>query len=236
MLNALNSEVRRRTAVLFGSSLLISAGLGLSHAAENQNPRAVEKKPRMLILYFSQPEAAGAARELTDEEENSTVTAENRLWGNNEWLAELIRRETGADIVRITPASPYPTEHAELIDFAKKEQITGALPALSAETLEALKHVGEYDLIYLGYPIWWYTFPRILISVLTGIDLSGKTVAPFVAHGGSGLADTEEVIKKMHPNVRLLDGFEIYRSRMEEAERRIPAWVKKVSAEYREDK
>lgn len=233
MFNALSAKIRRRTALLFGSSLLISAGCGNACAAPAPKQTESRQAPRTLILYFSMPEATGRVRELTEDEENSTVTAENRLWGNNEWLAELIRRETGADVIRITPEVPYPTDHKTLVALARKEQKEKVLPKLSEETRKALTKLPEYDLIYLGYPIWWYTFPRILITTLSSISLAGKTVAPFSAHGGSALADTEEVLRAMHPGVRLAEGFEIYRDDMEKAEKRIPLWVKKVLGDYR---
>jgi flavodoxin len=72
--------------------------------------------------------------------------------------------------------------------------------------------VNSYDVIFIGYPIWWYTLPRAVYVFLESYDFSGKTIVPFCTHGGSRLSGTENVIKTLQPKASVLRGLEISRN------------------------
>lgn len=125
-----------------------------------------------------------------------------------EKVALEIQKATGADLFRIETVKPYPAEHRETLDVAEKERDTDARPELKGK----VENMDSYDVIFLGYPIWWYTLPQPLFTFLESYDLSGKTVIPFVTHGGSRMSGTEEVIQKLQPNVKMLESLAIHRN------------------------
>lgn len=125
-----------------------------------------------------------------------------------EKVAREIQNGTGADLFKIETARPYPSEHKATTAFARKERDDDARPELKG----AVENMDSYDVIFLGYPIWWYTLPMPLYTFLESYDLSGKTVIPFVTHGGSGMSGTEAVIRELQPGARLLKGLSIHRN------------------------
>ena len=95
--------------------------------------------------------------------------------GNTEKMAEYIQQQTGAEILRLEPANPYPTEYSETGDLAKVERDENARP----EIANLPESISEYDTIFLGYPIWWHTAPMIIGTFLESYDLTGVEIYPF---------------------------------------------------------
>lgn len=143
--------------------------------------------------------------------------------GNTQTVAQEIQKQTGADIFRIEPVQPYPNEYGAATELAKKEKNAAARPAIANE----IKNLGEYGVIYLGYPIWWGDMPMIVYSFLDQYDLSGKVIAPFCTHSGSGICDTVGKIRALEPNAQVLDGLEIYGSQAQEAAAKVADWLNK---------
>ncbi|MBC5738317.1 flavodoxin [Lawsonibacter sp. NSJ-52] len=167
------------------------------------------------------PETA-APNNMTQDEEQSTVVIDGEILGNTQYVATVIQEQTGADLFRIEPAEPYPTDHDTLVEQASEEQKNAARPAI----LGRVEDIGRYDTIYLGYPTWWSDLPMILYTFLEEYDLSGKTIVPFNTHGGSGFADTLATIADLQPQADVLeDGFTVSRNDVQEAESDIIAWL-----------
>lgn len=125
--------------------------------------------------------------------------------GNTESVAKEIQSQTGADIFKIVPATPYTTDYDTLLDVAQNEKRSNARPAISG----TIENLDDYDIIYLGYPNWWADMPMVVYTFLDTYDLSGKTIAPFVTSGGSGFSNTINTIKSMEPNAAVADGLAI---------------------------
>lgn len=147
-----------------------------------------------------------------------------------EKVAREIQRKTGGDLFRIETVRDYPAEHRELVDFAEKERDANARPALKS----TVGDMDSYDVVFLGYPIWWYTLPMPLFTFLESYDFSGKTIIPFCTHGGSRLSGTEDVIKKIHPKANILEGLAVHRDRIGNgpdngAEKPVAEWLSKLS-------
>ena len=158
---------------------------------------------------------------MTTEEANSTVVIDGQVLGNTQYMAQVIQQATGADLFRIEPAEPYPTDHETMVALAADEQEQNARPAIQGqvEDLEA------YDRIYIGYPIWWGDMPMILYTFFDQYDLSGKTIVPFGTHGGSGFAGTPDTIEQLEPQATVLEGLTISRDQIQDAEQQIVDWV-----------
>lgn len=143
--------------------------------------------------------------------------------GNTESVAMRIRDAVDADIFEIETVQDYPEDYNELLDFARREQRAGARPALASH----ISDMGEYDLIFLGYPNWWGDMPMPLYSFLDEYDLSGKTIMPFVTSGGSGFSRTLRAIENAEPGARVLDGLSIRDRRVHDAstDEAISSWL-----------
>lgn len=126
--------------------------------------------------------------------------------GTTAQIAQLIAEEAGADIVEIVPETAYTAEDLRYQDDncrANKEMNDDtARPAISSD----LSRISEYDLIYLGYPIWWGTTPRIIQTFFESCDLSKATVYTFCTSGGSGVERSVEDLKSLYPDVNLVSG------------------------------
>lgn len=125
--------------------------------------------------------------------------------GNTESVALEIQNQTGADAFRLVPAEPYTDDYDALLDIAQEEQRNGARPAISG----SIENFDSYEVVYLGFPIWWGDMPMILYRFLDDYDLSGKTIVPFVTSGGSGFSDTISTIESMETDAEVLDGLSL---------------------------
>ena len=163
---------------------------------------------------------------MTQEEANSTVVINGEVLGNTQYVAYLIQKNTGADIFRIKPKTPYPTNHKTLVDLAKAEQNNKARPELAAR----VTNLEQYNVVFLGYPTWWADMPMILYSFLESHNLSGKTVIPFNTHGGSGFANTINTIAALQPKANVIkNGFTVSRDTVQNCADDVAAWVKKLN-------
>lgn len=177
---------------------------------------------KTLVVYFSMPETA-KPNNMTQEEANSTVVINGEVIGNTQYVAYLIQKTTGADIFRIEPKIPYPTNHKALVDMAKAEQNNKARPLLAAR----VSNLEQYNVVFLGYPTWWADMPMILYSFLESHNLSGKTVIPFNTHGGSGFSNTINTITTLQPNANIIkNGFTVSRDTVSNCADDVAAWLK----------
>lgn len=120
--------------------------------------------------------------------------------GNTQKLAKLISDEVGGDFRRIETVKPYP-EGQELFDYTKKERDNNERPEL--KDLDV--NIDDYDIIFIGYPIWWYTLPMPLYTFFEKFNFSGKIIVPFNTHEGSGDGGTYSTIKEWEKDAKVLD-------------------------------
>lgn len=176
---------------------------------------------KSLVVYFSMPETTSADN-MTDAENDSTVVIDGEVLGNTQYMAQVIQENTGADIFRIEPVTPYTTNHEALVALASDEKEENARPAI----LGQIENIDQYDTVFIGYPIWWSDMPMILYTFFDQYDLSGKTIIPFSTHGGSSFSGTPDMIQDLEPDSTMLDGLTISRDNIQDAEQQIIDWVK----------
>lgn len=126
--------------------------------------------------------------------------------GNTEIVADMIQKETGADVFRIDPVVKYAVDYNACIAEAKEDQRRDARPELS----QYLDSIDEYDTIYLGYPNYWGTMPMAVFTFLEKYDFSGKTIKPFCTHEGSGMGRSESDIRKLCSSAKVEKGLAIH--------------------------
>ena len=193
-------------------------GLELDTATNTNTPELQES--RVLVTYFSMPETTDP-NNMTTEEDNSVVVIDGEVLGNTQYMAYVIQEAANADIFRIEPETPYPTDHETLVDLAAEEQDENARPAIK----DHVSNMDDYDVVFIGYPIWWSDMPMIMYSFFDEYDFSGKTIIPFSTHGGSSFAGTPRTIQGLEPNATMLDGLTISRNNIQDARQEIFDWV-----------
>ena len=122
--------------------------------------------------------------------------------GTTQRVAERIQQETGGTLFAIQPSMPYPSEYQACLDRASKEVAEKARPAI----LSRVENMEAYDVVFVGFPIWWYNAPMIIDTFLESYDFAGKTVIPFCTSGGSPIGVAMDKIKLHCPKAKVLDG------------------------------
>jgi flavodoxin len=143
--------------------------------------------------------------------------------GNTEVAATMIQKITGSDIFHIEAAKPYPKDYTEATEVAQREKRANARPELTGK----VDDMDSYDVIFLGYPNWWGTFPTPVATFLESYDFSGKTIVPFCTHEGSGMGRSESDIKKLCPGAKVKKGLPIRGGSVQGAEKEIFQWIEK---------
>ena len=144
--------------------------------------------------------------------------------GNTEVIAKKIQALTGSDIFQIETVKSYPADYTETTKVAQQEKDTNARPVLKSK----VSNMNDYNVIYLGYPIWWGTMPMAVYTFLTTYDFAGKTIIPFCTNEGSGLVSSVQDIRRLCPKAKVLGGLEIKGSAVNEAasETKVRNWIK----------
>lgn len=164
---------------------------------------------RIAVVYFSEPE----------------TSQKDSVQGSTEYIGQLIQKQTGADCFRIERSEAYPTAHATLVAAAKVEKTSNARPAIK----DTIPDLSQYDVIFLGYPIWWGDMPMPVYTFLDSHDLSGKQVILFSTHGGSGLAGTVENVQRVESGASVQqNAFTVDRDDVVQAESSVLQWLKQL--------
>jgi flavodoxin len=144
--------------------------------------------------------------------------------GNTRVIAGQIARSLEADRFEIVPARAYPDDYFETVEQARQERDSGFEPPLAA----TVDQIGAYETVYLGFPIWGGTAPPIIRSFLAGHYLAGKTIVPFITHGGFGTGESLTVVADHAAEARLVDGFVLERPQERQTIERVAEWLDRL--------
>ncbi len=138
--------------------------------------------------------------------------------GNTRKIANQIHEDVGGDIFEIKTVKPYPTEYKPTTEVGKREVEENSRPAIA----DKVENMTDYNVIFIGYPIWWHTAPMAVYTFMESYDLSGKVIIPFCTSGGSDLAESMPAIRQLVPNAKIVDGITANDSRD------VEPWLKKI--------
>lgn len=164
-------------------------GADTSAQKEPQTTSSARSDQRVLVAYFSRAD------------ENTGGVGYIKK-GNTKILAEMIAERTHGDIFEIKTVKSYPKEYRPATEVAKQEKEEHARPEIVGE----LPDLSKYDVVFLGYPIWWSDLPMPVYTFLEGENFAGKTILPFCTHEGSGLSGTDRTIADT-TKTEVKDGF-----------------------------
>jgi len=189
-----------RRSVMAALAALPLGGGAPAQAKVAGSPAGAANSARTLVAYFSRS-------------------------GNTRVVAGLIHRARGTDLFEIRPAKPYPEDYLETVEQARQERDRGLAPALAAQ----VPRMADYDTVFLGFPIWGETAPPVVRAFLSAHDLAGKTLIPFVTHGGYGLGNSSSVLASHAPRARLLAGFALEADQERRTMEQVTRWLRGVA-------
>lgn len=142
--------------------------------------------------------------------------------GTTERMAKLIAEQTDATLFEIEPVTPYPTEYTPCTEVALQERDNNARPAIKNK----VENMGDYDIVFIGCPVWWHTAPMIISTFAESYDFKGKTVVPFCTYASTYRDETLAKIVELTPESSHLAGEGLTSGRINE--RTISSWLKEI--------
>ncbi len=185
---------------LLGTIASVALGAGTAVAGGSSRAVAQSSGSKILVVYFTRT-------------------------GNTRVIAQLIRRTLRADIVEIAPAAPYPEDYETTVNQAQRERDSSYQPPLAA----AVPDIGANEVVFLGFPIWGETIPPVIRSFLAQHDLTGKTLVPFITHGGYGPGRSMSTVKQLAPGARVLDPFVMEADQERRTMTQVSNWLSKAN-------
>ncbi|MDO4182163.1 MAG: flavodoxin [Coriobacteriia bacterium] len=120
--------------------------------------------------------------------------------------AAMLAKEAGADLYEIKPAVPYTHADLDWNDGSSRSSVECSNDASRPALADTDANIAAYDVIYLGFPIWWYKAPMIINTFLEAYDFAGKRVVLFATSGGSGLGSSASKLQVSAPGATIVDG------------------------------
>lgn len=157
-----------------------------------------------------------------EEESLKVLVAYFSATNTTEGVAEHIANGLNGDIYEIIPETPYTDADLNYNDNNSRSTVEmnnpNARPAISG----SVENMAQYDVVFLGYPIWWYDAPRIISTFMESYDFSGKTIVPFCTSGGSGIGSSASNLEKLTSNAIWLEGRRLNGS---DSQEKVMEWV-----------
>ena len=121
-------------------------------------------------------------------------------------LAKTLSEAIGANLFEIVPEQKYTDEDLNWQNSSSRSSVEmkdrSARPAISSK----VANMPEYDVVFVGFPIWWYREPSIIDTFIESYDFAGKTIVPFATSGGSGMGDSSANIQALAPRAKVAEG------------------------------
>ena len=156
-----------------------------------------KKAQKTLVLYYSQT-------------------------SNTKLVADEIAKRLDADIEEIKAVSPYDGDFMQTIERCMQERQEGILPDIQPIKSD----ISKYEVIFIGYPIWFGTYAPPVITFLKNVDLSGKKIVPFCTFGSGGLESSVNDLKEAQPNAEILRGYGVRAARLDAVPQEIDQFLK----------
>lgn len=145
--------------------------------------------------------------------------------GNTREVAQQIQKSTGGNIFEIQPEKAYPTDYDAVVKQAKEEISADYRPTLKGKVSD----LDQYDVVFVGTPNWWSTIAPPVATFLSENNMAGKTVVPFVTHGGGRQANCFDAVAKLCPQSTMLDGFVISGRNAKNGQNEVDQWLNKIN-------
>lgn len=218
----------KRTAALPTLGLALAFALCGCAASEAAAPGAGSEASAAAVSVSAVAEPASAPAEAPGEEAEQTTALVIcfSATGNTEALAREIAAQTGADFFALEPEQPYTAADLDYNNADCRANLEQNDEAARPAFVGGIEGWERYDTVYLGFPIWWGTLPRIVNTLLDTYDFTGKTVLPFCTSGGSGIAQAEQALRTAAPDAQVKPGLRLSGSQAQNCADAVAAWLK----------
>lgn len=170
--------------------------------------------------------ASGGGKHSSDSQSgNHILVAYFSAEGHTKALAGKIAAVTGGDLFEIQPEVPYTAEDLDGWNDSSRATLEARNRTTRPGIANKVENFAQYDTIYLGFPIWWYTAPTIINTFLESYDTAGKTIIPFATSGGSTFGNTETDLRVSAPDARFKPGRVLNNA----TDKQLADWLKSVS-------
>lgn len=144
--------------------------------------------------------------------------------GNTRTIAKYINEAVESDIIEIKTTDTYTDDYDTLLAQIRQEVSQNYAPSINTKVTD----IDQYDLIFIGYPIWVETAAPPIRTFLTSHDLSGKTVVPFCTSGTSSADRSYQLVRSLSPQSTFLEGIQIRRGTYDNARQRVEQWLETI--------
>ena len=153
-----------------------------------------------------QSEQSSNSNNQENPKEMKTLVAYFSATGVTKGVAQKLAEVAGADLHEIKPEQPYTDADLDWHNKQSRSSVEMADKNSRPAITDKLENMADYDVIYVGFPIWWYTAPTIINTFMESYDFKGKTVIPFATSGGSTIEKACKDLKAAYPDVNWKDG------------------------------
>ena len=161
--------------------LMISVIVDTANAQNGKNMNSTNNDNMILIAYFS-------------------------ATGTTEQVAEKLAVITGGELYAITPSQPYTSSDLNWNNKRSRSSMEMNSPEIRPSLVDKKLDMENYNVVFIGYPIWWNLAPRIINTFIENYNLQGKTIVPFATSGGSGISNSVATLKKTYPELNWQEG------------------------------
>ena len=160
----------------------------------------------ILLAGFAVLNNFSVKAEETPMTEKKVLVAYFSATGTTEKLGSKLAKVTNADLFKITPEQPYTADDLNWMDKQSRSSVEmndkNCRPAISSK----IEDISKYDVIFVGFPVWWYREPSIIDTFMESYDFTGKTVIPFATSGGSPIGDSGKNMQQLAPKAKVYAG------------------------------
>ena len=199
--------------ILMGASL--TACGGISSSAETNSTVSQSSQTAEKTEGSDTTVSATGSKETQETDSDSDQTAETgsnvlvayfSATGTTKGIAQEVASALNADLYEIVPQEPYTDKDLNYNDDNSRSTIEMNNPSARPAISGSVENIKQYDIVFLGYPIWWGDAPRIISTFVENYDFSGKTIVPFCTSGGSGIGSSGSNLEKLTSSATWLSG------------------------------
>jgi len=227
---ALESEMTHGETELNGAEIEPNGVQTVTSTAATGEAGVEVRDSRVLIAYFSRWGNTEYGDDVDATSSASIVMDENERYGTTEYAAGMIQEITGGQLHLIQTETSYSTEFDEVVTQNHEEMGQGTLPILTDSSLD----MSNYDVVFVGYPVWATDVPQAVRSFLLEYDLTGKTVVPFCTHDGYGAGSSYSTIASLCPGAEVAAGLAVEAKDVPTARDTVKQWVEDLGISYAE--
>jgi len=155
------------------------------------------------VTFFTGFNANAEENNMTDKK---ILVAYFSATGTTAGVAEKLAKAVNGDLFEIKPAKPYTDDDLNWRNEQSRSSVEMKDMNSRPKIASKVEDMSRYNVVFVGFPIWWYREPSIIDTFMESYDFNGKTVIPFATSGGSGMGDSSQIMQKLAPKAKVLEG------------------------------